>query len=288
MAIYTGNGVNEFASKPVEGGQEVFGQLDAAWQRSQPLLTAQQLKNQFLFGVPLVSREIDPITGLVQVMTDELLDEYIDNAITDSEEELGIRIMPVQVEERYPWDRLEYLSMGYLKLRSRPVASIERVDIESSDGQLLYLIPQDWIEVGYLEKGQLNIVPLTTVALSGLSTVQPTSNGAAAFLNLMAVRAWVPGYWKVKYTLGFKDGLIPKFINQYIGTVAAIKILGMLQATNAGNQSSSLGIDSLSQSKSTPGPNLYAVRIEQLEAYRTKMMGKIKARYGLKLFSSNL
>lgn len=288
MAIYTGNGVNEFASKPVEGGQEVFGQLDAAWQRSQPLLTAQQLKNQFLFGVPLVSREIDPITGLLQVMTDELLDEYIDNAITDSEEELGIRIMPVQVEERYPWDRLEYLSMGYLKLRSRPVASIERVDIESSDGQLLYLIPQDWIEVGYLEKGQLNIVPLTTVALSGLSTVQPTSNGAAAFLNLMAVRAWVPGYWKVKYTLGFKDGLIPKFINQYIGTVAAIKILGMLQATNAGNQSSSLGIDSLSQSKSTPGPNLYAVRIEQLEAYRTKMMGKIKARYGLKLFSSNL
>jgi hypothetical protein len=288
MAVYTGNGVNEFASKSIEGGQEAFGQLDGAWQRSQPLITAQQLKNQFLFGISLTSREVDPITGQVQVMTDELLDEYIDNAITDAEMELGIRIMPVQVEERYPWDRKEYLSMGYMKLRSRPIASIERVDIESSDGQLLYLVPNDWVETGYLEKGQLNIVPLTTIALQGLSTVQPTSNGAAAFLNLMATQPWTPGYWKVKYTVGFRDGLVPKFINQYIGIVAAIRVLAMLQATNAGNQSSSLGIDSVSQSKSTPGPNLYAVRIEQLEADRTKFAGKIKARFGVKLFSSNV
>jgi hypothetical protein len=287
VAIYTGT-TSTFASKPVEGGQDAFNQLDSAWQRSQPLIDAQQLKNQFLFGIPLVSQAIDPITGQRQVMDDSLLDEYIDLAITLVETEVGIRVMPVQVEERYAWNRKDYQQMGYMKLRSRQISSVERVDIETSSGGVLYVIPQDWIDVGMLEKGQLNIVPLTTVALTGQSTSQPTSNGAAAFLNLMATSPWVGQYWKVKYTLGFKDGLLPKFINQLIGTYAAIRILEMLAATNAATTSSSVGIDSLSQSKSGPGGQLYSVRLEQLETDKKTLTGKIKARYGLKLFSADI
>ena len=292
MAIYTGISSNnpyplQQNSKPVEGGQGEFNQLDAGWQRNQSLLTPQQLRNEYLFGIPLQSRFPDPLTGQVQVMSDELLKELIDNAMMIGEQETGIRIMPLQIEERHAWDRKEYLSMGYMKLRARPIHSIERVDIETSDGQILYLIPQDWVDVGMLEKGQLNIVPLTTIALTGMSTVQPTSNGAAAFLNLMATSPWVPQFWKVKMTVGFWNGFVPKYINQYLAHIAAIRILSMLQATWVWT-SESLGIDALSESKSGPGPQVYQARIEQLEKDKAMLIGKIKARYGLKLFSSNV
>ncbi len=203
------------------------------------------------------------------------------------EQETGIRIMPLQIEERHAWDRKEYLSMGYMKLRNRPIHSIERVDIETSDGQILYLIPQDWVDVGLLEKGQLNIVPLTTIALTGLSPVQPTSNGAAAFLNLMATSPWVPQFWKVKMTVGYWAGFIPKYINQYLGCIAAINILSMLQATWVWT-SESLGIDALSESKSGPGPQVYQARIDELKEKQHMLCRKIKARYGLTLFSSNV
>ncbi len=282
MAIFTGG------SKFNPGAQNPENATDAGWQRNEPLLTPQQLRDRFLFGLPLVSFEPDPVTGMVQVMGDDLLEELIEEALILVEQELDLHLMPTQVLERAPWDKNLYMSMGAMWARQRPIASIEEITIQSQDGQILYRIPQEWIETGLLEKGQIGIIPLTVVSLSGTPTASPTSSGAAAYLNLMAQQSWVPAYWMIKYTTGYINGLLPKQVNQVIGCQAAIEALTQIAATNARNSSASLSIDGLSQSKGNAGPSIYDPRITELKEKKEMLVGKLKARYGRKLFSGTL
>src|SRR6185369_13911889 len=111
------------------------------------------------------------------------------------------------------------------------------------------------------------------------------STGGAFFLSILGNRQWIPAYWKITYTSGFKDGMVPRVINELISTIAAMEILSQLAATYARVQSHSLGIDGLSQSVSTPGPAVFQVRIQELTDKRKALVGKIRAKYGTKLFS---
>jgi hypothetical protein len=308
MAIYVPKNGNA-TSKSLLGAQEpANATADSGWSRTEPLITAKQLQDLILFGIPLVSMVRHPITGKATQMSDETVKEFISQAMSVAESELGMRILPVQFIERHMWDRHLWLSMGYLKLRERPIASIEEVIVASagvrqedimagtatgetgnvSGTGILYRVPLDWIDVGLLKWGQLNIVPLTTVALSGLSQAQPTTNGGAAFLNLMAQQAWVPQFWMVRYTVGYKEGLIPRHINRFIGIVAAMDILSQLAATNALNSSQSLGIDALSQGRGTPGPQLYQQRWNDLQIERDKLKAQIKNSIGRRIFTGSV
>lgn len=62
----------------------------------------------------------------------------------------------------------------------------------------------------------------------------------------------------------------------------------MLAATYARTNSHSLGIDGLSQSVSTPGPQIFKIRLEELEKKKTALTKKIKAIFGYKIFSGTL
>jgi hypothetical protein len=71
-------------------------------------------------------------------------------------------------------------------------------------------------------------------------------------------------------------------VNQLIGIIAAMQVLSQVAAAYAGSTSTSLGIDGMSQSVSTPGPNRYQIRIEELRAHRALLVKKIKKSYGSK------
>jgi len=68
-----------------------------------------------------------------------------------------------------------------------------------------------------------------------------------------------------------------------IGTIAAMRVLGQIAAAYALFTSTSLGIDGMSQSVSTPGPQRFAVRMEELKADRALYVKKIKKIVGTKL-----
>lgn len=256
--------------------------IDSEYQRLEPLITPDQLRTRHVFGVPLISQMRDPITNKAMVMTNDMIKDYIDGAIQQAETELNIDIFPVQRDERYPFDRNLYEQFGYLQLRHRPVSSIEKLSVTPSNGIDVYEVPKDWINTGYLIRGQINIVPLT-IAFPNGGFIPSQSTGGALFLSIMGYRSWLPSFWQARYTTGFPNGLVPRIVNELVGTIAALEILSQLALTYARTNSHSLGIDGISQSVSTPGPQIFAVRIQELEAKKATIIKKVKSLFNRKI-----
>lgn len=260
--------------------------VENTWNSVEPLVTPSQVKGRFLFGIPLVSNIQDPITGKKQVYTDDLIKDTIDRSVALAEAETGLNIFPIQFKEKHPFDRNEYEAFGYFRTQHRPVASIEALTITPPSGGDIYSIPLEWVETGYLPKGQINLIPLGNSIAYG--TPANVGSGGALFLNVLGNQPWIPAFWQLAYTAGFPDGLLPKIVNELIGCIAAMEVLSQLATTYARSQSHSLSIDSLSQSVSTPGPQIYKTRYEELEEKRKTLIKKLKATYGINLFSGNV
>lgn len=261
--------------------------IDAARQDLEPLITPEQLKFRHLFGIPLVSAIKDPFTGKPQVFTDEQIKDIIEGAVSQAEQDTKIDIFPVRRREKQPFDINLYNTFGYFQLDHRPCTSVDKLSVTPSNGLDVYVVPNDWVEGAYLTRGQVNIVPLTVAFVQG-TYIPQQSSGGAAFLQILGNRAWIPAWWQIEYTSGFPDGQLPRTVNEYIGVVAAMEVLSMLAATYARVTSHSLGIDAYSQSVGTPGPQLFKTRMDELEAKRTRLLKKLKANYGFKIFSGTL
>lgn len=281
MADYT-------TSKPALGGQFPGGDVIDAhpWGRVEPLVKPDQVTSRYLFGVPLVSATMDPITKMRAVMTPEVIQDIIQGAVSRVELDTGLDIFPVQRQEKHGFDRQLYDSFGYMRTHHQPIASVEKLSVTPSNQVDVYNVPLDWLEAGNFYRGQVNIVPLT-IAFQGGGFVPSQSAGGAAFLSILGAKNWIPAYWQLVYTTGFPDGRIPRMLNDLISIYAAIDILGMLGATNR-NASHSLGIDGMSQSISSAGPEVYASRIQKLEEQRVAMLNKMKAKSGKKFLVSNV
>lgn len=260
---------------------------DTVWSEVQPLLTPAQVRTMHMFGIPLVSAMRDPNTGKRMIMTDEIVKDVIVRSVTMIEMEVGIDIFPRQYREKYPFDRNLYEAMGYVQLHHRPVLSVEKFSVTPSNNVDVYSVPLDWIEASYFPKGQINLVPLT-IAFQNGGFIPSQSSGGAAFLSILGQRSWIPAYWQFEYTCGFAEGMVPRIINEIIGVQTAIEILDMLSATHAEATSHSLGIDGLSQSVSTPGPEIYSIRTQSLREKKKVLVNRLKTMFGSKLFVSNV
>lgn len=262
--------------------------VDADYQRNEPMISPEQLVRRFLWGIDLSSQMKDPFTGKPVRWTPDMVKDIIDSAIQTAEAELGIFIRPVTFREKYPFDRFAYASYGYFNVRQRPVSKVVSVAVTPPNGEDVYVMPLEWVELAYLPRGQINIIPMTAAQVGGDSTgISPASqNGGSFYLTVVQNRSWVPAYWQIEYVAGYCDGMVPRIVNDYIGTIAAMDMLSMLATTYAKVQSSSLGIDGLSQSVSTPGPQIFKVRMEELEKKRALYVKKIKSLTGRKIWSS--
>jgi hypothetical protein len=266
------------------------GAVEEDWRRTEPLITPDKLVSRHLFGIPLVSGIKDPITGKAQVMTKDILIDYIDRAVSTVEMETGMTIFPTPIKEKLPFDRQEFQSFGYMRLPHRPVSSVEHLAIVPSNQQEIFIVPIDWIDIGQMYHGQINIIPLT-IALTSAGAPQSSivsTAGGAALLAILNNSQWIASYWQISYTAGFPDGKIPKVLNDLIGIVASMEVLSMLAATYGKNSGSSLSIDGMSQSISTPGPEIFTRRIEDLQKKRDLLVRKLKAWSGTILFSGNV
>lgn len=274
-------------SKPGVGAVYPVNAIDTAWNRLEPLVTPEQVRTRYLFGIPLISRFKDPVTGRPQIMTNDILQDYINRAVNIAEIETGLDIFPVQRDEKHAWDRNDYMSFGYFRTEHRPASSVDQLAVVPPNNDVIFIVPPEWIETARLAVGQINIIPLLVALTSAGGTIQATTAGAAVFLSMFSDRSFMPDFWRIRYTSGFPDGRLPTVINDLIGTICAMNILGMLAATYR-LTSTSLGIDGMSQSNSGPGPQIYAIRLEQLADQRKMLVNKLKSMYGIKLFSGQV
>lgn len=275
-------------SVPAIGAGYPVNATNSTFQRLEYIVDPAKLKTLYLFGIPMYSGIKDPITKRPAILDDETLQYLINNAATQVELDTGVTIFPTQFEERLPYDPQEFLHFGFFKVNHRPISSVESLAITSSDGVQIFQIAEQWVEPGYFQRGQVNIIPLSTANSSALYPVGGGGAVGSQWNMLMARQTWVPAYWTLKYTCGFPDGQVPAVLNQLIGVTAAMDVLSMLAATFARSTSHSLGIDSLSQSVSGPGPAMFQGRIKELQERQEMLKKKLKTEFGLTLFSGNV
>lgn len=263
------------------------GQVDTAWQDCEPLITPEQVMALHLWGLPLISGVVNPWTGQPDQLKPEDLKALILEAVSLVELESSIRIFPKQIEERHPYDGPEMESFGYMRLRQAPATSVQELAVVSSDQVNVWNVPRAWIETGNLHQGQINLVPFAVAAQSGTTVPVAGPSGLGLLPGLFRF-AWVPALWRVRYTVGFPKAELPRVMNQLVGVVAAMEFLSMLAATYAKTSSSSLGIDGLSQSQSTPGPELFVPRLKDLGEKRKWLIKKLKHSMGLGILMANV
>jgi hypothetical protein len=285
MAIFTGGPSGD--AKDIIGSEYLQGAVDGtAWGRREPLIDPDKLKVRFLFGIPMYSAIPDPVTQVRAPYTNEMMKDAILRAANRIELETSITILPVERKVKMPFDRTEYLNLGYVLMPHRPILKMVSMYVADAQQQPIYAIPNEWIDMGQAHKGQINVLPLQPAYLNSGYLPSQTSGGAA-WLSILGARGWIGSYWMVDYVTGFDESGIPSTMNDLIGIEAAIDILNMLQATNRVS-SHSLGIDAMSQSVSTPGPQVYQARLEGLEKQKQVLKGKLKSLYQLGIHSSNV
>ena len=246
--------------------------------RIEPILSPEKLINRYLKGINLSQYSNDDLKDIIGIAADktELL--------------IGTTITPVRRKEKHPFDRSLYRSFIHLMANFGPILQVDKMCIRSSNDKNIFEIPADWIDAARLYQKQINVIPLTVVGATGITQGQPTGAAGLAFIAAMNGGIdWVPSYWEIEYTTGVcnKEGQVPSIINELIGAIAAINILGSLGAQNK-NTSVSISHDGISQSSSNPGPNLYQTRIAELMAERDLMVKKIKGVFYNKRFVTNI
>jgi hypothetical protein len=254
--------------------------VEVAWEDQEPLITPERLCQLHLFGIPLISALRNPVTMRQDVMTPDLIKEYIHQAVALCEAEGKFSIFPKQHKEKLPFDRVQYQSFGYFQLRNRPINSIEQLTVTSSNEQTIYQIPLEWVDIGHLHNGQINILPLTMSVRDGQVAPMLAGPGGSAMLNLFSSSHWLASFWECLYTTGFPEGKLPALVNQYIGVTAAMEILALLASTHAKTTSTSLSLDGTSQAISGPGPELYDTRLKQLASKRQWLKSRLQATFG--------
>lgn len=252
----------------------------AGYNRYGPLLTGKQIRSKFLKGIPLKSGE----TG--EEWTDEDIEDLVDDAVAELEAETKLELLTTRHGERVPFDRNLYQSMGYFRLKHKPVTSVDALEVVTSNDQVLWEVSIDWVDTGYLTEGLIYIVPINVAAAP--SAQNGGAAGGAAFLAILGQQAWVAAFWRIRYTTGFKDLKLPKAINLMIGIQTAMNTLRGVAATYAKQNSKSLSIDGLSQSNGHGGPAIYDRALEELQKRKDILVGRAKAQYGTKFIVGEL
>lgn len=245
--------------------------------RVESIITPELLKSRYLHGINLDD------------YTEDELKQEIMLAMNEFEALTKLNITPVQHKERIPYDSQLYKNFIHIKTNHRPVLSVDQFAVESSNGQNIYELPADWIEMGFAHKGQINLLPILTVFGTSGTIASSAPDGALIFLQSLSNYKWLPAFWSITYTSGLckEDGQIPVIANDIVGLTAAAEILSAKQNLIRYN-SQSLSQDGISQSSSGMGPQTYQARIDNLMAKRERLIKVLKTTFYQKYFVSNI
>ena len=230
-------------------------------ERYAPIPTAADMKRRSLFGIPLMSRMTN------ETVSDETLEDYIQQAISEIEHELDLYITPTQFQERHDYDReMQFWSFGNLRLHHSPILNVNKFQLTFNNGVAganpLVDMPLEFIHV-QPQDGTIQLVPAQGVSISGFIASIYSGLGYHAF-NSQAITHW-PGAVLVEYTAGFPEGQVPALLAGLIESIAAYRFLSTLGPVLFPYSSVGISIDGTSQSVGTPGPAFLAQRLGELE-----------------------
>lgn len=264
------------------------GQGEPGFTRFGPLIDIERLKQEYLFGIPLESA----LTG--DKITDETLKNFIKKGVSEFETSVRIPVNPVRIVDRFDFERADDLRFGTRRLTRWPVIKVEALKaLWPGRNEALAALDKDGNPVGGATDTQEIEYPTSWVTLlgdTGLIRIVPNSgslvNADVNFLASSAFRSVVlgglknwPNMWRVIYQAGYERDKVPEVVNDLVGVFAAIKFLSMMGPAIFPVAGQSIGVDGLSQSVSTAGPQWLAGRIKELTAERDRLIDQLKGHY---------
>lgn len=254
------------------------GTGEPGFERTAPLITPDELVEDYLFGIPLVSA----LTG--EQMTEESIKRAISKAVGDAETSVRIPIQPVRTVDQFDYERADdSMGFGTKRLTRFPLLQVEALQAcfpgrNPSDPNSYVNYPTQWV-VPSGEHGLIRIVPV-----SGIPTGAPGDVNLLPVIGYQGVlasnmKSW-PNMWKITYTAGFNYDAIPIIVNDLIGTCAALRILSRLGPVVFPANAVAVGFDGMTQSTSTMGPQFLSQRMQELELERQRLTEAISNHYG--------
>ena len=187
--------------------------------RFMDLPTPASMRKTVLFGIPLRSF----LTG--EEVTDEAIQHYIDESISELEHTLDLYITPITFSERHDYSaHLQWWSFGYMKVHHAPILDVTKFQLTFNNGTgdpgsfPLINIPLEYIHCQNQE-GTLQLVPANGVTISGF-IASMYSGLAFHALGAGGINNW-PGAILVEYRAGFEEGKVPALIVGLIENMAA-------------------------------------------------------------------
>lgn len=248
---------------------------EPGFKRLESLITVQELKDTYLFGLPLQS----VLTR--QKMKDEAIQSFITRAVSRVEHEAKINISPVKINEFHDYNLFDYQKWDFVQLNNWPILQVESFRGQYPFTNQFIEFPTDWISC-YNESGQIQLVPK-----NGSFSQFLISRDASLLPLILGGRMRWPQLWEITYVAGFELDKIPGIINELVGTYAAIEVLRLLNRVLFLG-SHSLGIDGVSQSVSLPSPGWLAAEIKSMEDKAKELLDKIKRFYNKNILISSL
>jgi hypothetical protein len=237
-------------------------------QRTTSLVTPEKLRNEYLFGITL----FDKTSG--KEISNDILQSYINNAVSYFEHYLDISITPViDFIENRDYYFNEYVDWGYFQLNNYPVIQVKEINLvyfREADGtpETLQKIPDQWVRL-QPHDGIVRLIPNARFP----ANLQVSQSGSY-FPEILRTQH-VPHLWEIKYDYGFGVGCIPVLLNQAIAYAAAMQALiiaGNL-VLGAGIASSSISLDGLSQSINTTQSAENSAYSATLKDYGARLFG---------------
>lgn len=227
------------------------------------LLSVNEFKDQFLWGLPLFS----PATQ--QTIPDNTIKQKIAAAQSMIERMLDLRLLKQYLTETKDFVSTEYSNWGYVSA-SYNINRIITLTAQLNQ-QPVFAYPFAWLTINTSQVDQfrnINLVPNGSGTVNILDLIASTNN---QWFNLLANQR-IPNFFLLEYIAGFTN--VPPEIINLIGKKAAVEILPVLELiiTGGGNNtgfsfgasSTSLSLDGLSQSISKAnGGNIFQQRLKQ-------------------------
>ncbi len=240
--------------------------------------TPMDLVNYSLKGLP----KVYPLTG--EPITSGDVERYLVSAYTEIEMAMGIDLSPVQHYQSFDYiaDMFTQNWAG-MKLDRFPATKIISVKLKFPHTQLAspllsYAIPASWI---IFRRNRVNV----SAAIGAVTVTQGGTNGTAAgaiigYFSGFGRNAYQPAAIEVVYQAGFDNDKMPAVVSDLILTVASIRMLSDLGPILFPFSSTSVSIDSVSQSAGLPGPRFMLDKVNALSLKRKELEAAIKAQFG--------
>lgn len=241
----------------------------------------EEMKNRVIFGIPLYDTEGNPFP-------DDLLQSYLDSAISWAEQTLNIAIQPRDEEETHDFLSMDYMNWSYIKVWKKPILEVQEIQLYYGDKPMMK-IPKEWIKVDNLG-GMIQLFPT-----SGTTSGMIITNSGGMFLPMLHGQlSYVPQMWRVKYKAGMNEPAenqvyrktdIHPNLKDVIYRKTAMGVMGVWGdlIIGAGIANQSVSLDGLSQSIGTTQSAMFggaSSRIKQLQEDIDLMMPTLRSYYG--------